>query len=77
MYQEPSRRQKLLWAGSKALGLSPLDERVQALSELQLEWAVLMNDPDRRKKIMEEENTLRDGEAALLSEWLRSHVFRG
>jgi hypothetical protein len=68
---------RLLWLAAKALNVSPLDDRLRGLSDLQLEWSHLMANPDRRQEIEDEENTVRDAEAAAVSEWMRTRISRG
>jgi hypothetical protein len=50
---------------------------VKGLSIMEMEWAILMADPDRRAEIESEERTERDSEAVLLSEKMRIHISRG
>ena len=75
--KDPSNRQCLLWAASKACSLPPLDPRLLAMAPEQMQWAILMENPKRRQEIAADVNVQRDGDATLVAEWLRKHITRG
>jgi hypothetical protein len=72
----PSNLERRLWKAGKALGWSPFDPRLQALTDPQLDWAILMEDPDRRTSWRDERLTARDIAAVDLMEWFRAHITR-
>ena len=74
--ENPSSRQRVLWAAARALGWSPFDPRLLALSPLQMEWAIMMADPEVRPRIEDEKLQERDRAAVALLEWHREHVTR-
>jgi hypothetical protein len=43
---------------------------------MQMVWAILQSDPDRRQKIQDDDGRVRDVEAVMLSEWMRKHIGR-
>lgn len=75
--QEPSKRLKILWAAAEALGWSPFDERLRRLSMGQLEWAILMAQPEAREESANVRFTDRDVKAGLVLEWFMKHVTGG
>ena len=75
--EPPSPAQRLTWAAARALGWSPFDPRLQGLSILQMEWALLMADPDMREEARNNRLQERDKAAVMLVEWFRDHVTGG
>ena len=75
--QEPTNLQAVLWSAARSLGWSPFDQRLLALSTVQMEWAILMADAEKRQELSDQKNTDRDAAAVLLLEWCRRHVTRG
>ncbi len=67
----------MLWSAARALGWSPFDRRLQSLSILQLEWAILMANPELKEEAADARLSDRDTAAVLVLEWMREHVTRG
>jgi hypothetical protein len=72
--EQPSQKELRIWKAAKALGWSPFDERLLNLTTPQLDWAILMEDPERREAWRDSQFTDRDIKAVELLEWYRNHV---
>lgn len=67
--EDPTLRAKLLWTGARALGLHPWHEDIQGLNLIQLHWATMQANPDRRQEIKTAKAEERNRAALELIAW--------